>query len=45
MFECVTVELNMTNMKNVIVSYMYRTPGSNVGAFCEALDNILCDIK
>ena len=45
MFECVTVELNMRKMKNVIVSCMYRTPGANVGAFCESLDNILSDIK
>ena len=44
-FECVTVELNMRKMKNVIVSCMYRTPGANVGAFCESLDNILSDIK
>ena len=44
-FECVTVELNMRKMKNVIVSCMYRTPGANVGAFYESLDNILSDIK
>ena len=24
---------------------MYRTPGANVGAFCESLDNILSGIK
>ena len=35
----------MRKMKNVIVSCMYRTPGANVGAFCESLDNILSDIK
>ena len=45
MFECVTVELNMRKMTNVIVSCMYRTPGAKVGAFCESLDNILGDIK
>ena len=45
MFECVTVELKMKRMKNVIVSCMYRTPGANVGAFCESLDNIFSDIK
>ena len=45
MFECVTVELNMRKMKNVIVSCIYRTPGANVRAFCEALDNILSNIK
>ncbi|KAK2183282.1 hypothetical protein NP493_317g00007 [Ridgeia piscesae] len=45
MFKCVTVELNMRKMKNLIVSCMYRTPGANVGAFCESLDNILSDIK
>ena len=45
MFECATVELSMTKMKNMIVCCMYRTPGANVGAFCESLDNILSDIK
>ena len=45
MFECVTVELNRRKMKNVIVSCMYTTPGANVGAFCESVDNILSDIK
>ena len=45
MFECVTVEINIRKMKNLIVNCMYRTPGANVGAFCELLDNILSDIK
>ena len=31
--------------ENVIVSCMCRTPGANVGAFCESVDNILSDIK
>ena len=44
-FECVTVELNMRKMNNIIVSCMYRTPGANVGAFCKSNDNILSDIK
>ena len=30
--------------KNVIVSCMYITPGANVGAFCESLEEILRDI-
>ena len=30
----------MMNMKNVIISCMYRTPGANVGAFCEFLEHI-----
>ena len=40
MFECVTVELNMRKMKIVIVNCTYRTPGANVGDFCESVDNI-----
>ena len=36
-FECLTVELNMPKMKNVIISCVYRTPGARLDTFCESL--------
>ena len=33
--ECITVELTIKNHTNVVVSCMYRTPGSNLDTFCE----------
>ena len=40
-FECLTVELNMPKMKNVIISCVYRTPGARLDTFCESLENII----
>ena len=44
-FECVTVELTIKNHTNVVVSCMYRTPGSNLDMFCENIEHILNDAK
>lgn len=35
----------MKKMKNVIVSCMYRMPGTNLSAFCESAEIILSGIK
>ena len=43
--ECVTVELTIKNHTNVVVSCMYRTPGSNLDIFCENIEHILNDVK
>ena len=42
-FECVTVELekSRTKKKNLTVSCVYRTPGSDVDLFCESLEHNL----
>ena len=40
-FECLTVELNMPKMKNVIISCVYRTPGARLDTFCESLETII----
>ena len=45
MFECVTVELSLKNLKKIIVNCMYRTPGSCLDTFCENIETILCDAK
>ena len=43
-FECVTVELAISNKKNIIVSCMYRKPGSNIDIFCENVESIFENI-
>ena len=42
-FECVTVELDLKKHKNITVSCVYRTPGSDVDLFCESLEQIFSD--
>ena len=44
MFECVTVELDLKKHKNITVSCVYRTPGSDVDLFCESLEQIFSDV-
>jgi len=43
--ECVTVELTIKNHTNVVVSCIYRTPGSPIDTFCENLERNLSDVK
>ena len=44
--ECVTVELNMSKMRNVIIiSCVYRTPGVQLDTFCEPLESIINGIN
>ena len=40
LLECITIEIMISGHKNVIVSCLYRTPGSNINYFSE----ILCDL-
>ena len=40
-FECVTIESGMQKRKNIIVSCVYRTPGSDIDIFCEHMDQLL----
>ena len=44
LFECVTVELDLKKHKNITVSCVYRTPGSDVDLFCENLEHIFSDV-
>ena len=44
LFECVTVELDLKKHKNITVSCVYRTPGSDVDLFCESLEQIFTDV-
>ena len=44
-FECVSVELSINNYSNVIISCVYRTPGSNFETFCEKIESILWGAK
>ena len=41
----VTVELTIKNHTNVVVSCIYRTPGSPIDTFCENLEFNLSDVK
>ena len=47
LFECVTVELDLKKHKNITVSCVYRTPGSDVefvDLFCESFEQIFTDV-
>ena len=39
-FECLTVEIVLDKTKNIVVSCIYRTPGSCLETFNNNLDNI-----
>ena len=41
LFECVTIEIDMEKKKNVIVTCVYRTPGSKVEVFNDRLEELL----
>ena len=41
LFECVTIELDMQKHKHIIVSCIYRTPGSDIDRLCEYMDQLL----
>ena len=43
--ESITVELQIEKGKNIVVSCIYRTPGSNITTFTEYLDNFLYSEK
>ena len=43
--ESITVELHIEKGKNIVVSCIYRTPGSNINTFSEYLDNFLYNEK
>lgn len=38
--ECITIEVSMGNKKNIILSCIYRTPGSNIDIFIEKIEHI-----
>ena len=42
--ECITIELSFSKKKNVIISCVYRTPGSCVHAFCEQIELLFSNI-
>ena len=41
LFESVTIEFDIQKHKNIIVSCIYRTPGSDIDRFCEYMDQLL----
>ena len=45
LFECVTVEIDMENKRNAVVTCIYRTPGSKIETFNEHLEKVLCQLN
>ena len=43
-FECVAIELTIKNHTNVVISCIYRTPGSPIDTFCENIETNLRDV-
>ena len=43
--KCVTIELTIKTHTNVVISCIYRTPGSPKDTFCENIETNLSDVK
>ena len=43
-FEYVTVELDMKKHRNIIVSCVYRTPGSDIDKLCESIEQLFTEV-
>ena len=41
LMECITVEIEMEKIRNIVVTCVYRTPGSNVERFKESMEEIM----
>ena len=44
-FESVTVELNLENQKNIVISCIYRTPGSEMDKFVDYMEQFVKSTK
>ena len=44
-FECVSIEIETIKNKNIIVTCLYRAPGTNIEIFNEHLENLLSLVK
>uniref|UniRef100_A0A8C6M4T9 Reverse transcriptase domain-containing protein n=1 Tax=Nothobranchius furzeri TaxID=105023 RepID=A0A8C6M4T9_NOTFU len=43
--ECITVEINMNKQKNIIVSCIYRTPGSKIETFKDIMEDLYTNLN
>ena len=41
LMECITVEIEMEKQRNIVISCVYRAPGSNMDTFKETLEEIM----
>ncbi len=41
LMECITVEIEMERMRNIVVTCVYRAPGSNVETFNDSLEELM----
>ena len=39
--ECVTIEINLKNQSNILISCIYRAPGQTLPTFCENIETIV----
>lgn len=39
--ECITVEIEMSKSKNILISCVYRTPGTPIDIFKDRLTNLM----
>ena len=45
LYECVTVEIDVKNNRNIVVSCLYRTPASCVETFVEHIEQLINTVK
>jgi len=45
LFECITVEIDLEKKRNVVVTCIYRIPGSKIETFNEQLEKVLCQLN
>ena len=43
--ECITVELSISNRKNIIVSCIYRASGTSIDTFTDQLELLITTVK
>ena len=44
-FECTTIEIQVSGYRNIIVSCIYRSPGSDVKVFSEHVEQLFLDLS
>ena len=44
-YECISIEINMDRGKNIVITCLYRTPGTSIEVFLEYLENMLNLLK
>lgn len=45
LMECITVEIEMEKLKHIVVTCVYKTPGTNVETFKDSMKNLMNGLK